>query len=152
MLLLLSSPFLLSCSSTPKKVAHTCTAPKYEVYLYTTNRSYLDSLAPVKIVIDDSLRLAKLVPRTMISEDQSVQLLYLCQGAHRIQVQFGRYARDTTLLITQKVSLVTWMNYDTTSFVDPGTGLRVRHLTDQENKLSIYTIARDGDLTNGAMK
>lgn len=142
-LLFFSSLLVLSCSSAPTRVAQRCTAPKQAVYLYLTNRSYLDTLAPTRLVIDDSVMLAKAMPRHTTSDDHFEKLLRLCEGPHRIQVQFGRYAKDTTLVIKGKMSLLAYMAYDTVSFFDSKSGLRIPH-DDSENGLVIRTLVRDG--------
>jgi hypothetical protein len=142
-LLFFSSLLLLSCSSTPTRIAQRCTVPKQEVYLYLTNRSYLDTLAPSRLVIDDSAVIAKAIPRHTTSDDHFEKLIRLCEGPHRIQVQFGRYTQDTTLVIKGKMSLLAYMAYDTVSFFDRKSGLRIPH-DESENGLVIMTLVRDG--------
>jgi hypothetical protein len=107
------------------------------------NRSYLDTLATTRLVIDDSVMIAKAMPRHITSDDHFEKLIRLCEGPHRIQMQFGRYAKDTTLVIKGKMSLLAYMAYDTVSFFDRKSGLRIPH-DDRENGLVIRTLVRDG--------
>jgi hypothetical protein len=79
-LLLLSSLSVLNCSSVPKRIAQGCIAPKQEVYIYLTNRSYVDTLAPTKLVIDDSVMLTKAMPGHTTSDDHFEKLIRLCEG------------------------------------------------------------------------
>jgi hypothetical protein len=141
--LLLSSLLVLSCSSAPTSVAQRCTAPKQEVYLYLNNRSFLDTLATTRVVIDDSVMLAKAMPRHTTSDDHFEKLIHLGEGPHRIQVQFGRYAKDTTLVIKGKMSVLAYMTYDTVSFFDRKSGLRIPY-DESKNGLVIMTVVRDG--------
>lgn len=142
-LLVFSSLLVLSCSYAPGKTAHLCTGPKQQVYLYLTNRSYLDTLATTKLVIDDSTVIAKAIARHPTSDDHFEKLIRLCEGSHKLHVQFGPYSKDTTLIVRQKMSLLAYMNYDTASFFDKKSSLRIPH-DNSKDGLVIITVVRDG--------
>jgi hypothetical protein len=143
--LLISSLWLASCSSAPTKEG-ACTAPKHEVHLYTTNWSYQDTLAPVRLVIDDSLVVAQMIPRNITGNERFARVVRLCEGAHWLHVEFGRYAHDTTFVVREMMSLLTSMHYDTTSVLDPN-GLRISPFL-SENGVHVVTLVRDDDTIN----
>ena len=146
--LLISSLLLLSCSSAPTKEG-ACAAPTHEVHLYTTNWSYQDTLAPVRLVIDDSLLVAQVISRNITGNERFARMVRLCEGTHRLHVEFGRYARDTTFAVRENIALLTSMNYDTTSFVLQPSGLRIPPGA-SENGLHIVTLVRVSDTTDHA--
>ena len=103
---------LVGCSSpnnTNKKVCIT----KHEVYLGVTNISFIDTLANAKVYIDDSLTFNQNLRLHKLSSTNFQKLLHLCEGKHLIKVQFGRYSRDTTMVINSKTSLIVNMDYET---------------------------------------
>lgn len=139
-----------SCSSAPPKQG-ACTAPTHEVHLYITNWSYQDTLAPVRLVIDDSLVVAQVIPWNITGDERFARMVRLCEGTHRLHVEFGRYARDTTFVVRENISLLTSMHYDTTSFVLKESGLRLPPEL-SENGVHVVTLVRDGDTTSRAVK
>jgi hypothetical protein len=78
-------------------------------------------------------------------------MVRLCEGTHRLHVEFGRYARDTTFVVRENISLLTSMRYDTTSFVLKESGLRLPPDL-SENGVQVVTLVRDGDTTRRAVK
>ena len=148
--LLISSFLMSSCSSAPTKEG-ACTAPTHKVHLYTTNWSYQDTLAPVRLVIDDSLVVAQIIPRNIIGNERFTRMVRLCEGTHRLHVEFGRYARDTTFAVRENIDLLTSMQYDTTAIVDKQSGLRIPYDA-SENGLGIVIFVRDGGTTNRAVE
>ncbi|OWP61656.1 hypothetical protein CDA63_18365 [Hymenobacter amundsenii] len=148
--LLMGSFLITSCSSASTE-ENACTAPTHEVHLYTTNRSEQDTLAPVRLVIDDSLVFAQVIPRHIISDEWFARMVRLCEGTHRLHVEFGRYARDTTFVVRENISLLASMRYDTTSFVIKESGLRLPPDL-RENGVHVVTLVRDGDTSGRAVK
>jgi len=146
--LLINSFTVASCSSTPTE-ERACTTPTHEVHLYTTNWSYQDTLAPARLVIDDSLVVAQVIPRNITGDERFARMVLLCGGTHRLHVEFGRYARDTTFVVRENMSLLTSMHYDTTSFVLKPSGLRISPPL-SENGVHVVTLVRDGDTTSHA--
>jgi hypothetical protein len=144
--LLIGSFLIANCSSAPTK-EEACTAPTHEVHLYITNRSAQDTLAPLRLVIDDSLLVARVLPRSTSSEASFARMVRLCEGTHRLHVEFGRYARDTTFAVRENISLLAFMHYDTTSFVLQPSGLQLPPDT-SENGLHIVTLVRVRDTTS----
>ena len=141
-----------SCSSAPTKQG-ACTASTHEVHLYTTNWSYQDTLAPVRLVIDDSLVVAQVIPRNITGNERFARMVRLCEGTHRLHVEFGRYVRDTTFVVRENIALLTSMHYDTTSFVLEASSLRMRlPPVLSENGVHVVTLVRDGDTTSRAVK
>jgi hypothetical protein len=82
-----------------EKVAVSC--KRQEVHCYLTNFSFGDTLrtASAKLVIDDSLIIAEQVPRNATGDERFVKMLRLCEGLHRVHVQFGPYVCDTTFAV-----------------------------------------------------
>lgn len=74
---------------------------RQEVYCYLTNYSKGDTLlvAPAKLVVDDSILITEQVYRTFSSSECLSKVVRLCVGSHRVHVQFGPYARDTTFVV-----------------------------------------------------
>jgi hypothetical protein len=74
---------------------------RQEVYCCLTNFSLGDTLltAPARLLIDDSLIVAEQVPRIVSGNERFVKMLRLCEGLHRVHVQFGPYVRDTTFAV-----------------------------------------------------
>jgi hypothetical protein len=112
------------------------TCKRQEVYCYLTNFSFGDTLlvAPAKLVIDDSLIVAEEVPRNSSGSERFSTLIRLCEGIHRVHVQFGPYIRDTTFTVPRDtaISLLTTM--------------LCRNIPELANEdgLGIATLIRDG--------
>jgi hypothetical protein len=77
------------------------------VYCYLTNFSSGDTLlvASAKLVIDDSLVVAEEISRNSSGNERFSALIRLCEGAHRVQVQFGPYTRDTTFVVPRDTAI-----------------------------------------------
>ena len=86
---------------------------RQEVYCYLTNFSSGDTLlvAPAKLVVDDSFVVAEDVWRNHSGNERLSKVIRLCEGAHRVHVQFGPYTRDTIFVISQKISLMASLVY-----------------------------------------
>ena len=89
-----------------------CLANKHDVFLYATNWSRIDTLAKVLIAIDDSAIINKITPRNQISSEKFEKAIRVCEGAHKIHVEFGRYSQDTTIYIINDISLMSSMVYE----------------------------------------
>jgi hypothetical protein len=126
----LAASLLIGCEKRSKPTARICLKSKHEVYLYATNRSRTDSLAKVIIEIDDSTVINKFTPRNEISSEKFEKMIHLCDGPHKVHVQFGRYSKDTTIVVNREVALLTSMVHGD-------------NYTD-DNGLAIVTIIRDG--------
>jgi hypothetical protein len=63
-------------------------------------------VAPAKLVVDDSLVVAEDVWRNSTGDERLSKIIRLCEGVHRVHVQFGPYTRDTTFVVSQKISLL----------------------------------------------
>lgn len=109
---------------------------RQEVYCYLTNRGSGDSLlvAPAKLVVDDSVIVAEDVPRSTISSENLNTVIRLCEGMHRVQVQFGPYARDTTFVVPRDTAI---------SLLASMLCRDIPELA-HENGLAIATLIRDG--------
>jgi hypothetical protein len=109
---------------------------RQEVYCYLTNRSSGDTLlvAPVKLVIDDSLVVAEDIQRSYTGSERLHTVIRLCEGMHRVHVRFGPYTRDTTFVVPRDtaISLLAAMLY--------------RNIPElaHEDGLAIATLIRDG--------
>lgn len=126
----LSIVMIVGCKKHVKSSAQVCLAPKHEVYLYATNWSRVDSLAKVIVSIDDSTIINKIAPRNHVSSEKFEKMLRLCEGPHKVHVQFGRYSKDTVITVNNKISLLSSMVYEK-NYVD-------------DNGLAIVTLIRDG--------
>lgn len=126
----LAASLLIGCEKRSKSTAQLCLKSKHEVYLYATNWSRTDSLAKVIIEIDDSTVINKATPRNEISSEKFEKMIRLCDGPHKVHVQFGRYSKDTIIVINKEIALLTSMVYE-------------KKYTD-DNGLGIVTIVRDG--------
>jgi hypothetical protein len=109
---------------------------RQEVYCYLTNFSSGDTLlvAPAKLMVDDSLIVAEEVPRNPTGNERFSTLIRLCEGTHRVHVQFGPYTRDTTFAVSQDIPislLATILCRDVPALA-------------HEDGLSIVTLIRDG--------
>jgi hypothetical protein len=109
---------------------------RQEVYCYLTNYSNGDTLlvAPAQLVVDDSLLISEQVPRTSSSSERLSKVVQLCVGTHRVHVQFGPYARDTTFVVRgdTAISLVaTMLCHDVPELA-------------HEDGLSLVTLLHDG--------
>lgn len=100
-----------------------CNDPKYEVYLYPTNRSRIDTAASFRLLIDDSLYANSTFRQYNSSSEFFYKKVLLCKGLHSIKSTFGRYVRDTTFVIKGETSLIFLMNYQTNS--THNNGLRI---------------------------
>jgi hypothetical protein len=109
---------------------------RQEVYCYLTNRSAGDTLlvAPAKFVVDDSLVVAEAIQRSYTGSSNLNTVIRLCEGMHRVHVQFGPYTRDTTFVVPRDtaISLLASMLY--------------RNIPElaHENDLAIAILIRDG--------
>lgn len=76
---------------------------RQEVYCSLSNFSRGDTLlvAPAKLVIDDSLVVAEQIPRSLSASDHIDKRIRICEGVHRIHMQFGPYTSDTTFTVSQ---------------------------------------------------
>jgi hypothetical protein len=128
--LLLLSALLSSCASRTRSAA--CTGQKHEVYLYVTNLSFVDTLARVKVVVDDSVYLQGLQPRSHSPSD-FYKHLPLCAGPHRLHLEFGRFVHDTTLVVDTTQSILMDMHYM------PGDPLVLT-----PNGITVTQLVRDG--------
>lgn len=108
---------------------------RQEVYCSLSNFSRGDTLlvASAKLVVDDSLVVAEQIPRGLSASSHFGKLIRICEGIHRVHVQFGPYTRDTTFMVKQKPLslLVTVICRDIPELA-------------HEDGLSIATLARDG--------
>lgn len=112
------------------------TCQRQEVYCYLTNYSKGDTLlvAPAKLVVDDSVLITEQVYRTFSSSERLSKVVRLCVGSHRVHVQFGPYARDTTFVVRGDTAislLATMLCRDIPELA-------------HEDGLSIVTLLRDG--------
>jgi hypothetical protein len=57
-------------------------------------------------MVDDSLIVAENVARNNSEDGRFSKMICVCEGAHHVHVQFGPYTRDTTFVVSQKISLV----------------------------------------------
>ena len=80
---------------------------RQEVYCYLTNFSSGDTLqeASAKLVVDDSLVIAEQVPRNITGSERFSKLIRLCEGIHRVHVEFGPYTRDTVFTVNQTLPI-----------------------------------------------
>lgn len=104
--------------------------PRYDLYLYATNRSQVDSVALVDITIDDSTWFKGRIAYSALSESDPVKRTTISGGPHRVRVSFGRFRHDTVFTITHHTSLMTSMNYERSYLANNG--------------LAVITIIRDG--------
>lgn len=125
----LAASLLIGCENRSKSTTQLC-LNKHEVYVYATNWSRTDSLAKVVIAIDDSTVVNKTTPRNEISSEKFEKMIRLCDGPHKVHVQFGRYSKDTIIAVNKEIALLTSMVYE-------------EKYTD-DNGLGIVTIIRDG--------
>lgn len=121
--------FASGCSGDIKQ-KNACNSKKHEVYLGVTNDSFIDTLAHATVLIDDSLVFNQPLRLHRSSSTTFQKILRLCDGPHRVNAQFGRYKRDTILVIREKTSLIVAMDYETAYT--------------HNNGLVIVTLARDG--------
>ena len=126
----LAANLLIGCEEHSKPTAQLCLKSKHEVYLYATNWSRTDSLAKVIIEIDDSAVINKMTPRNEISSEKFEKMIRLCDGPHKVHIQFGRYSKDTIIVVNREIALLTSMVHE-------------EKYTD-DNGLGIATIIRDG--------
>jgi hypothetical protein len=84
---------------------------RQQVYCYLTNYGSGDTLlvVPAKLVVDDSLVVSEDIQRSNTEYPDFIKIIRLCEGAHRVHVQFGPYTRDTTFVVSQKISLIASM-------------------------------------------
>jgi hypothetical protein len=101
----------LSNCNPPKQSTSGCPSSKQEVFLYIQNRSFRDTLARAHLAIDDSVYLDSLMLRSRDSGGAFYKAVRLCPGAHQLAIRFGRFQRDTTLVIGPKISLFITMYY-----------------------------------------
>lgn len=80
---------------------------RQEVYCYLTNFSSGDTLreASAKLVVDDSLVVIEQVPRNITGSERFSKLIRLCEGIHRVHVEFGPYTRDTVFTVNHTLPL-----------------------------------------------
>lgn len=80
---------------------------RQEVYCYLTNFSSGDTLreASAKLVVDDSLVVTEQVPRNTTGSERFSKLIRLCEGIHRVHVEFGPYTRDTMFVVNQTLPI-----------------------------------------------
>lgn len=110
----IAAALLIGCSGpTEMSSAKKCNARKYDVYLYPTNRSRIDSIANFKLFIDDSLYVNSSFRQWESSSEFFYKKVPLCEGAHLIKSKFGRYSRDTTFTINGESSIIFLMNHET---------------------------------------
>ena len=121
---------LYGCSSSNQNSIASCHT-KHDVYLGVTNSSLIDTLAYAEISIDDSLAFNQKVRLLRLSSTNFQKTLKLCEGAHRIKAKFGRYVRDTIIVISSKTSLIVSMDYET--------------VFTENNGLMIVALERNGD-------
>lgn len=109
---------------------------RQEVYCYLTNRGSGDTLlvAPAKLVVDDSVIVAEDVPRSTISSENLNTVIRLCEGMHRVHVQFGPYIRDTTFVVPRDTAI---------SLLASMLCSNIPELA-HENGVGIATLIRDG--------
>lgn len=103
---------LNECSN-PKETIKTSCPIKYAVHLGVTNHSGIDTLAHAMVSIDDSIVFDQTLRVRNISSTDFQKSLKLCKGAHLIKTHFGRYQRDTTMMISDVTYLFVDMNYET---------------------------------------
>lgn len=87
---LLGCAFLLGILSgcSPEQPAEA--PPKQEVCLYVNNLSFQDPLAPVRVVIDDSLYMQQVLPRA-VKESTFYKMIRLGRGVHQFSIHFGPF-------------------------------------------------------------
>jgi len=110
--LIASFCLLVGCSSPDNTNKGVCRT-KHEVYLGVTNSSFIDTLANAKVYIDDSLTFNQNLRLRRLSSTSFQKILRLCEGVHRVKAKFGRYSRDTSVVINSKTSLIVNMDYET---------------------------------------
>lgn len=109
---------------------------RQEVYCYLTNFSSGDTLreAPAKLVVDDSLVVTEQVLRNITGSERFSKLIRLCEGIHRVHVEFGPYTRDTVFTVNQNLPI---------SLLATIVCRDIPELA-QEDGLGIITLIRDG--------
>lgn len=130
--IILTSITILSCSKKQDKVID-CTGKNVKANFYVINLSFHDTLAHVKLYLDDSLYANKIFVRSHY-ESNFYKSLLLCEGKHRLEVKFGRFKKDTIIIIKYIISAFVYMNYmgPRKSLVLPPDGV------------SIHTLVSDG--------
>lgn len=135
LVLRLLSPVVLlmgvGCTYPSEEAKRAGSAPRYHLYLYANNRSLLDSLALVEIVVDDSTLLKEHVAYSALSSNNLVDSTTIGGGQHRVQVAFGRFRVDTVVTISHHTSLLASMAYETRYPANNG--------------LAVITVVRDGE-------
>lgn len=112
-----------SCMEDSKSKKNYCSNTKHNVFIYATNWSRVDTLTRVLIIIDDSTIINKLTPRNQTSSEKFEKEMRLCDGPHRIHVEFGRYSKDTILTIKNNISILSSMVYEEKYKADNGLGI-----------------------------
>jgi hypothetical protein len=109
---------------------------RQKVYCYLTNFSSGDTLrgAFAKLVVDDSLVVSEQVPRNLTGSERFSKLIRLCEGMHRVHVEFGPYTRDTVFTVSQNLPLLLLATII----------CRARPELAHEDGLGIMTLSRDG--------
>lgn len=109
---------------------------RQDVYCYLTNFSSGDTLlvAPAKLVVDDSLVVTEDVSRNITGNKRFSKLILLCEGVHRVHIQFGPYIRDTTFTVPRDTA------------ISPLATVLCRNIPELAHKdgLGIITLIRDG--------
>jgi hypothetical protein len=95
---------ILGGCSPKQPVQRAAAPPKQQVYLYVNNLSFQDTLAPVRLVIDDSLYMQQVLPRAATGST-FYKMIRLGRGAHQFGIHFGPFQQDTTLTIGADISL-----------------------------------------------
>jgi hypothetical protein len=124
---------ILSGCSPEQPAQHAESPPKQEVYLYVNNLSFQDTLAPVRVVIDDSLYMQQVLPRAM-TESTFYKMIHLGRGAHQFSIHFGPFQQDTALTIEANSSV----------FIDLHHFIGGQQLVLTPDGIQVSSIVRDG--------
>jgi hypothetical protein len=95
---------ILGRCSPKQPVQRAAAPPQQEVYLYVNNLSFQDTLAPVRVVIDDSLYMQQALPHAATGST-FYKMIRLGRGTHQFGIHFGPFQHDTTLTIGANISL-----------------------------------------------